>query len=104
MLIWEKAYKYLKRASQEIKNKNLLEACEYAYKRGLEKKLNTDYRMIEADLICHNQLIKASIWVDFKEDKMVSKLTLEKGKTVVFEKILIKLQLETNSFLKCTKV
>lgn len=103
VLIWEKAYNYLKVAAQEIKNNSLSEACEYAYKRGLEKKLNTDYRIIETDIIFHNQLIKAAIWVNFKGDNMFSKLTLERNDTLIFEKNIDQTKSGNEFFLEMYK-
>lgn len=103
MFIWDRAYDYLKAAAQEIKNNSLSEACEYAYKRGLEKKLNTDYRLIEADIIFHNQPVKASIWVNFKEDSMFSKLTLERNNAIVFERNIDQTKSGNEFFLEMYK-
>lgn len=82
--IWEKGCKYLQDAAHKIKNAQLLEASEYAYRRGLEIDLNPDYRMLELDTILYGELIKASVWVNFKGDYMYSKFTLEKNGNIVF--------------------
>ena len=86
LFIWNKGYEYLKLAAAKIKNDSLLEACEYAYHKGLEIRLNPDYKMVEADLILYDIPVNASIWVNFKNDGMYSKLSLEKDGKVVFEK------------------
>jgi hypothetical protein len=84
--IWQKSYEYLQICSKEIKNNQLLDASEYAYKKGLEMKLNPDYRMVENDVIIFGKQLKACIWLNFREDGMYSKLTLEDKERIIFEK------------------
>jgi hypothetical protein len=86
LFVWNKGFQYLKLSAVKIKNQHLLEACEYACHKGLEMRLNPDYKMIEADLILYNFPVNASVWVNFKNDGMYSKFFLEKGGKVVFEK------------------
>lgn len=62
-----------------------MEATEYAYEKGIEINLNPDYRMVETDMNISGQQLKASVWVNFKEDGMYSKLTLEKEEEIVYE-------------------
>lgn len=84
--IWGKSFEYLQKTARELKNDDLLEASQYAYQKGIEMKLNPDYRMVEADVMLFGQPLKAAIWLNFKEDKMYSKLTLEKNEEIIFEK------------------
>jgi hypothetical protein len=84
--VWNKAQEYLLKSAESIKNKKLLLAAEYAYTKGIEIKLNPDYRMVEAEVNFFGQQLKASIWVNFTVDGMFSKLTLEKEGEVIFEK------------------
>lgn len=84
--IWEKAFEYLQIAGKAIKNDTLLAASLYAYNKGLATELNPDYRLIEADVTLYGEELKAAVWVNFKDDGMYSKLTLQKNGRVVFEK------------------
>jgi hypothetical protein len=84
--IWKKACHYLQVCAKSIKNDSLLKAVEYAYSKGLEENLDPDYRMVEKDIHLYGQEMKASVWVNFKNDGMYSKFTLEKDNQIVFEK------------------
>ena len=101
--IWEKACDYLSSSAKSIKNKKLLEACDYACKKGLELELNADYRMVEKDVVLFNQPLKASVWVNFKKDGMHSKFTLEKDNTIIFEKEIDKTKNGVEFFLEMYK-
>ena len=103
LVIYRVPKQLLKIAAKELKNDSLSEACEYAYKKGLENKLNADYRMIEADIIFYNQPLKASIWVNFKGNSMSSKLTLEINNAVVFEKNILQTESGNEFFLEIYK-
>jgi hypothetical protein len=84
--IWKQACNYLQVCAKSIKNDSLLKAVEYAYNKGLDLNLNPDYRMVEKDINLYGQNIKASVWVNFKQDGMYSKFTLEKDNQIIFEK------------------
>ncbi|MFN8358376.1 MAG: hypothetical protein U0264_00545 [Candidatus Kapaibacterium sp.] len=84
--IWEEACKYLQAAALKIKNPKLYEASEYAHKKGLEGKLNTDYRVLEVDAIVYGVPIKVSVSILFKHDAMYSILTIEKEGTTIWTK------------------
>lgn len=101
--VWDKARQYLCKSAQSIKNKKLLEAAEYAYEKGIEINLNPDYRMVETDINVSGQQLKASVWVNFKEDGMYSKLTLEKEEEIVFEKDIDKTKKGVEFFLEMYK-
>lgn len=101
--IWDKAHQYLCKSAKSIKNKKLLEAAGYAHARGIEINLNPDYRMVEADINVSGQQLKASVWVNFKEDGMYSKFTLEKGEETVFEKDIDKTKKGVEFFLEMYK-
>ena len=101
--IWEKAHEYLQVASKTIKNEQLLIASEYSYKKGIEINLNPDYRMIETDVMVHSLPMKAAVWVNFKNDGMYSKLTLEKNGLIIFEKEIDKTKNGVEFFLEMYK-
>lgn len=86
MYVWNKSYEFLSNASKAIKNDKLFEASSYAYQRGMELNLNPDYRVIEKKINFFGKQLNASVWINFKEDGMHSKFTLEKGSEVVYEK------------------
>lgn len=101
--VWDKACQYLCKSAQSIKNKKLLEAAEYAYEKGIEINLNPDYRMVETSINVSGQQLKASVWVNFKEDGMYSKLTLEKEEEIVFEKEIDRTKKGVEFFLEMYK-
>lgn len=102
--VWDKVYECLTMAANSVKNIKLLEAVEAAYKKGLELNLNPDYRVVEVDASFLGQQIKASVWINFKEDGMYSKLTLEKEGLVVYEKEIDKTKNGVEFFWTCIKV
>ncbi len=101
--VWKRAYEILKEASITIKNKELLKACEYAYKKGMEIGLNPDYKMVEKNIELFDQVLKASVWVNFKKDGMRSKFTLEKDNKIVFEKEIDRTENGIEFFLEMYK-
>jgi hypothetical protein len=88
MFIWKQAFEMLQFAGKELKNESLLISSEYAYKKGLEMNLNADYRMIETDVVLFDVSYKASLWINFLENKMQTNFTLEKDNKNVFEKVI----------------
>jgi hypothetical protein len=101
--IWNKAYQYLCMSAKNLKNQKLLEAAEYAYKKGIEINLDPDYRMIEAELCVLGQICMASVWVNFRKDGMYSKFTLEKESSIVYEKQIDKTKNGVEFFLEIYK-
>lgn len=85
-LIWQKACTYLQHAARAIRNTSLLTASKHAFSRGLEIKLDPDYRILDAELTLHGERVRASVWVNFKKDGMYSKLTIERNNEVLFDK------------------
>jgi hypothetical protein len=102
--LWDKSHDYLQEATISTKNNGLLEASTYAYQKGLEINLNPDYRMVEADVVIYGVPMKAAVWVNFKEDGMHSKLTLEKDERTVFEKEIDKTKNGVEFFLVMYKL
>ena len=88
--VWEKAHKYLLESANFIKNSSLAEAADYAYSKGLEMNLNPDYRVVDTDIIIFGEHLRASVWINFKEDGMSSEFTLERSGNVIFKKELDK--------------
>jgi len=86
--LWEKAYNYLTKSAEFIKNKKLLVAAEYAFNKGNEVNLSTDYRVVEQVFDFNGFLFRASVWIYFKEDGMYSEFTLEKENRVLHRKII----------------
>lgn len=84
--IWKQAYEMLQFASKELKNESLRISSEYAYHKGLNLKLNADYRMIETDIVLFEENYKASLWINFLENQMQANLTLEKDNKIIFKK------------------
>lgn len=84
--VWDKGLDYLCKSAAFIKNQKLAEAAEYAYRKGLEINLNPDYRLVETDFFLSGQKLKAAVWLNFKDDGMYSKFTLEKAGTVIYER------------------
>jgi hypothetical protein len=103
LYIWNEAYRYLQIASRFIKNESLFEASEYAYKNGIETELNLNYRLIETVVTLNDQLTKASVWINFEDDKMISKFTLEKNDKIIFSRDLDSTNLGIESFLEIYK-
>lgn len=101
--IWERAYKILQISAKELKNTSLLEASDYAYKKGLEIELNPDYRMIETEVKLYDQVFMASIWINFGKKNMSSNFTLEKDGKIIFEKEIDKTRLGIEFFLEIYK-
>lgn len=103
LFIWNRSYEYIQISAKTIRNAELLEASSYAYKKGLELKLNPDYRMVEENLIINGQELKAAVWVNFREDGMYSIFTLEKSGVIIFKKSLDKTKLGVEFFLEMYK-
>lgn len=101
--VWEKACQYITISAEFTKNKKLLDAAEYAYLKGIETNLNPDYRLMEIDINVSGQQFKASVWINFKEDGMYSKLTIEKDEEIVFEKEIDKTKKGVEFFLEMYK-
>lgn len=101
--LWKRAYEILQEASIFLKNKQLLFASDYAYNKGIEMGLNADYRMVSKDVVLFNQNMKASVWVNFKEDKMFSSFTLENNGDIFFKKEIDKTQSGIEYFLEIYK-
>lgn len=101
--IWEKACHYLQNAAEAIKNNDLLAACKYAFTKGLETNLNPDYRMLDTEVTLHGKAVRASVWLNFRKDGMHSRLTIEKGEKVLFDKDLDKAKNGVEYFLAMYK-
>lgn len=84
--VWKKANQYLNDMANSIKNIELVNANKYAYEKGIKLHLNTDFRVVERLLDFSGTQINASIWIIFAEEKMISKLILDKEGLVIFEK------------------
>jgi hypothetical protein len=101
--VWEMGCKYLKEIATAMRNQPLYDAVDYAYNEGLRLNLNPDYRMIDSYLNIFGLEMRASIWVNFTDQLMISKLTLEKDDRVVFEKEIGKAKLGFEIFLEMYK-
>lgn len=102
--IWENAYQYLIESAKTIKNIELKEASDQAFAEGLKIDLNPDYRVIDTDItVFSEELLRASVWINFEEDGMYSKLTLERSGKVIFIKELDKTKKGVEFFLEMYK-
>lgn len=101
--IWREVHNCLKEAAISIKNKNLLEAINYAYQEGLERQLNPDYRTLEKDVVLYEQTFKASVWINFKNYEMSSKFRLEKNGVIILEQDIDKTKSGVEFFLEMYK-
>jgi hypothetical protein len=97
--IWDQTCKLLMYATEQVSNKDLLQACKYALEKGKELKLNADYKLMEKNITLFETEFKASIWVQKKKDKMVSVLTLEENEEIIFTKKIQECGLGVNYFL-----
>lgn len=101
--LWEQAYDYMKAIAKEAKNTDLLSACEAAYNKGLEIKLNPDYRAVVSEVMLYGVSLMASVWITFTSDAMHSKFTLEKDNEVIFEKEIDRSKIGIEFFLEIYK-
>ncbi len=102
-LLWQKAYDCLKLASNKLSNSELRESCEYAYKKGLEIHLNTDYKVLGINVDMFGKKMKASVWIIFKEDKMYSKFTLGTKEKTIYEQDIDSARKDMEFFLEIYK-
>ena len=86
--VWEHGCKNLIKSAKIIGNTDLLEAAQYAYKKGIEIDLNPDYRVVETTFELNDEKFTAAVWINFKRDFMYSKLTVENNDKIIFEKDL----------------
>jgi hypothetical protein len=98
--LWQRGYKILQEASILVKNPQLAEASEYAYKKGLETNLNFfDFKVLEVAIILYDEPLSACVWVHFTKEKTHSQFILEKNGVVLFEKHLIDARNRLDFFL-----
>lgn len=71
--------------------------------KGIEKKLNPDYRVVETNLTVNGEHLKASVWINFEADGMHSKFTLEKLGTLIYERKIDKANNGIEFFLEMYK-
>jgi len=101
--VWEKAHKYLIEAAKSNKNPKLMEAANYAYEKGYELELNPDFKVVDVLIPIEGNEIRASIWILFQNDGMVSKFTLQRSENLIFEKVLDKTEKGVEIFLEMYK-
>lgn len=104
LYVWENSIKYIKKSANFIKNKKLLDAAEYAYNKGVGNDLNPDYRLLESNFFVSEKQFYTSLWINFKENGMSSKLTIENKGKVIFEKEIDKTPKGIEFFLEMYKV
>lgn len=101
--IWERAYNYLKLSANKIENMSLLDAVDYAYHKGIELNLNTDFKVVEANSLLYSQHINISIYIVFKDNSMISKLVLKKEELVILERKIDEVESGAEFFLEIYK-
>jgi hypothetical protein len=102
-VIWQRAHEILKESARATNNKYLSDAATYAFNKGISLNLNPDYKMVEADVELFGELMKASIWVHFKNDGMYAELTLEQDQKIVFARHIDKTKNGVEFFLEMYK-
>ncbi|WP_342333214.1 hypothetical protein [Pedobacter sp. FW305-3-2-15-E-R2A2] len=61
--LWEEAHRVLSICAKSTKNDSLLEANDFAYRRGIETNFNTDYQLMEREIVLDKILYENSkIW------------------------------------------
>lgn len=101
--VWEKACDYIKKSAEFTKNKKLFDAVEYAYLKGIEIKLNPDYCLLSVSVDVYNRQLNVSLWINFREDGMYSKLVIENDARIIFEKQIDKTHKGVEYFLEMYK-
>ncbi|MET7000198.1 hypothetical protein [Chitinophaga defluvii] len=86
IFMWNRAYEVVKVLAEQTGNIPLLEAAGYAWHKGLELGLKTDYKLLESSVKLHGVSLLATLWMRFNEDKMRAVLKLEKEGRVLLEK------------------
>lgn len=84
--MWNKAFEVLKLLAKETDNHLLLEAVEYAWRKGLDTGLNPDYRLLEKEVELHGETCLAVIWMIFSAGWMTAVFKLERNGKVLLEK------------------
>ena len=101
--IWNEAYESLKNCALSLKNDPLLEACEFAYKQGLDSKLNPNFKLLEIESKLYGDNVQMCLWIIFTRNEMMSKLTIEKESKIIFERDIDKTKLGVEFFLDMYK-
>ncbi|SFB85964.1 hypothetical protein SAMN05421780_101789 [Flexibacter flexilis DSM 6793] len=101
--VWEKACNYIKKSAAFTKNKKLFDAVEYAYLKGIEIKLNPDYRLLDLTVGVSDKQLDVSLWINFREDGVYSKLVIENDAGIIFEKQIDKTHKGVEYFLEMYK-
>jgi len=101
--VWEKVYHCLCDSADSINNSKLRAAVEYAYNKGNEINLSTDYRVVEKVFDFNGLLFKASVWIYFKGDGMYSRFTLEQENKIIYQREIDKTEKGVEFFLDIYK-
>lgn len=83
--VWDKAYESLSFACRELPNQELLQATEYAYKKGLELNLRTDYIYLTNQITLFDKKIDAVVHMKFEGSDLVAMLELYKNGNLIYE-------------------
>ena len=101
--IWEKSHQYLIESAKAMKNNSLAEAADYANRKGLQIDLDPNYRVIDTLFIISGKEVRASVWINFDENNMYSKFTLEQLGNIIFERELDRVRNGIEVFLEMYK-
>ncbi len=101
--IWTEACNNLREAAILSKNEELLHACNFAFKKGLELKLNPDFILLECETRLGSDIVKAELWIHFFEGNMKSKLSFSKNGIIQFEREIDKTKYGIEFFLDMYK-
>ncbi|WP_139113109.1 hypothetical protein [Mucilaginibacter sp. PPCGB 2223] len=102
--LWERAYEILIEVSVKSKISELAVAAEYGYHKGLRMNLETNFRLLEENIVLYGTNIKAILSINFDDFNMYSVFTLEKGyDTIIFEHQIDSAKLGIEYFLTIYK-
>ncbi|WPQ61885.1 hypothetical protein SIO70_26340 [Chitinophaga sancti] len=97
-LIWKMACEYIIKTAENHSNKDLVDACKYAYETGVSLNYCTDLQGISSELILFGKVIKSEIVFRFEDEKVTAFLILRNEDKVVFDKPLHKTDADVGAF------
>lgn len=103
LYVWDKIKESLIIISEELKNRELLEAALFANLRGLENNLNTDYKVLEMYFEKNSINYYTKLLISFGKDNMNSTLIVTNKNNEIFRRDIDNTFLGNEFFLKAYK-
>lgn len=101
--IWQLAFEYLQLAAKALNNKELTQASEYAFFKGLDLDLDPDFKVVETSSFIGGRSLNFAIWINFRKEGMYSNLIVEKDGERIFQRELDKTKNGIEFFLEMYK-